>query len=122
MTLRVVVDVNLSPEWVAALTQVRWETVHWSEVGDPSAPDQVIMDWARARGFVVFTNDLDFSTMLALSHVGGPSVIQLRGPRVLPEQMGTHLIGAIQRCSADLAAGALVVVEPGRSRVRVLPL
>jgi predicted nuclease of predicted toxin-antitoxin system len=122
MTLRVVVDVNLSPEWVSALTQVGWETVHWSEVGDPSAPDQVIMDWARARGFVVFTNDLDFSTMLALSHVGGPSVIQLRGPLVLPEQMGTHLIEAIQRYSADLVAGALVVVEPGRSRVRVLPL
>ena len=80
------------------------------------------MDWARARGFVVFTHDLDFSTMLALSHVDGPSVIQLRGPRVLPEQIGTHLIGAIQRYSADLAAGALVVVEPGRSRVRVLPL
>ena len=44
------------------------------------------------------------------------------GRRVLPEQISAHLTRSIQHFHADLEAGALVVVEPGRSRVRVLPL
>jgi predicted nuclease of predicted toxin-antitoxin system len=43
------------------------EAVHWSEVGDPRAPDTVLMQWAIAHGYAVFTHDLDFGTMLALS-------------------------------------------------------
>ncbi len=37
------------------------------------------MDWAAAHEYVVFTHDLDFGTMLALSHKAGPSVLQVRG-------------------------------------------
>jgi predicted nuclease of predicted toxin-antitoxin system len=33
------------------------------------------MDWAVANGYVVFSHDLDFSTMLALTHASGPSLI-----------------------------------------------
>jgi hypothetical protein len=43
------------------------EAVHWSEVGNPRAPDTVLMQWAIANGYTVFTHDLDFGTMLALS-------------------------------------------------------
>ena len=122
MNLRLVVDVNLSPDWVPVLTDAGIPAVHWTQVGDSSAPDQAIMSWAEANGYAVFSHDLDFSTMLALTHAGGPSVIQLRGPRVLPEQISEPLIRSLHRYRTDLEAGALVVVEPGRSRVRVLPL
>jgi len=40
----------------------------------------------------------------------------------LPEQIGGPLLASLRRFRADLEAGALVVIEPGRSRVRVLPL
>ncbi len=70
----------------------------------------------------LFTHDLDFSVMLALTRAGRPSVIQLRGPRVLPEQIGSVLIQSLRRFRTDLESGALVVVEPGRSRVPILPL
>ncbi|NEX22945.1 hypothetical protein G3480_22030 [Thiorhodococcus mannitoliphagus] len=85
MTLRRVIDVNLSPEWVPVLTEAGFDTVHWTQVGDPSASDRVIMGWAAANGDVVFSHDLDFSTMLALTHASGPSLVQLRGSKVLPE-------------------------------------
>src|SRR5437870_8712162 len=52
--------------------------VHRSAVGDPSAGDATIMAWALTQGHVVFTHDLDFGTALALTHAGGPSVIQVR--------------------------------------------
>lgn len=122
MTLRVVIDVNLSPDWVPVLHDAGFEAMHWVDVGDPSAPDREIMDWAVANGYVVFSHDLDFSTMLALTSAGRPSLIQLRGPKVLPEQIAEQLIQSLRRFQADLDAGALLLIEPGRSRVRVLPL
>ena len=36
------------------------------------------MAWARENGYVVFTHDLDFGTLLALTRDAGPSVIQVR--------------------------------------------
>jgi predicted nuclease of predicted toxin-antitoxin system len=122
MTLRVVVDVNLSPDWVPVLNDARFEAMHWVQIGGPSAPDREIMDWAMAEGCVVFSHDLDFSTMLVRTRAGRPSLIQLRGPKVLPEQIAEQPIQSLRRFRAELDAGALLLIEPGRSRVRVLPL
>jgi predicted nuclease of predicted toxin-antitoxin system len=122
MSVKLIVDMNLSPEWVPLLTQNGWPTTHWSTVGDPRAVDATIMAWARANGYVVFTHDLDFGTALALTHASGPSVLQVRGQNVLPEHMGPLVLVALQRYDSELAMGALVVVEESRSRVRVLPL
>lgn len=70
----------------------------------------------------MLTHDLDFGTALALTHAGGPSVLQVRGRRVLPEHMGSIVLAALTRYEAELSAGALVVIEESRSRVRILPL
>jgi predicted nuclease of predicted toxin-antitoxin system len=86
------------------------------------APDNEIMAWAAAHGHMVLTHDLDFGAALALTHATGPSVLQLRGQRVLPEDVSPLVVAALRRYEQALAAGALVVVEEGRSRVRVLPL
>jgi predicted nuclease of predicted toxin-antitoxin system len=122
MSLRIVVDMNLSVEWIPLLEQAGWSAVHWSTIGDPRADDAVIMEWASTHGYVAFTHDLDFGTALALTHAGGPSVIQVRAQRVLPEHLGPIVLAAIKQYEAELFAGALVVVEPAKSRVRVLPL
>ena len=60
--------------------------------------------------------------MLALTHASGPSVLQVRGQNVLPEDIGPVVIAALRQNDAALAAGALVVVDLKKSRVRVLPL
>jgi predicted nuclease of predicted toxin-antitoxin system len=122
MSLRLLVDMNLSPEWVAELARHGWPAVHWSTVGDPRASDQALTQWARDNQHVVFTHDLDFGTALALTHATGPSVVQVRGQNVLPENMGPLVASALRQHEAALAAGALVVVEEKKSRVRVLPL
>ena len=122
MSVRLVVDMNLSVEWVAELARHGWAAVHWSTIGDPRADDSVIMAWARANGHVVFTHDLDSGTTLALTHATGPSVLQVRGQDVLPEDIGPFVVAALRQHDAALAAGALVVVELRKSRVRVLPL
>ena len=122
MRLKLLVDMNLSPEWEPALQKHGWQAVHWSTVGDPRASDKDIMDWAAAHQYVVFTHDLDFGTMLALSHEAGPSVLQIRAEDTLPDYLEGSVIAALNQHEADLSAGALVVVDESRSRVRVLPI
>ncbi len=122
MRLKLLVDMNLSPDWVPALRKHGWEAVHWSTVGDPRASDKDIMEWAAAHRYVVFTHDLDFGTMLALSHEAGPSVLQIRTADTLPDHLEGAVIAALNQHEADLSAGALVVVDERRNRARVLPL
>jgi predicted nuclease of predicted toxin-antitoxin system len=121
MSVRLLIDMNLSVEWAAVLVSHGWDAIHWSTVGDPAAEDSVIMAWAQANGYVVFTHDLDFGTTLALTHASGPSVLQVRGQSILPEDIGSVVVAALRQYEAALTAGALVVVELKKSRVRVLP-
>lgn len=65
MTVRLLIDVNLSPKWAPVLRELGWPAVHWSDIGDPRASDESIMAWAREHDHAVFTHDLDFGAMLA---------------------------------------------------------
>lgn len=121
MSLSNLVDMNLTPEWVQLLENAGWPAVHWSSVGAADAGDQELIAWASAQKHAVFTHDLDFGSALALTHATEPSVIQLRGQRVLPELVGTLVVAALGRYETELAAGALVVIEESKSRVRILP-
>lgn len=67
MSVKLLIDMNLSPKWTPFLQAAVWTAVHWSAIGSADAPDDEIGDWARANAFVVFTNDLDFGTLLALT-------------------------------------------------------
>jgi predicted nuclease of predicted toxin-antitoxin system len=122
MSVQVLIDMNLSPDWVTLLRQHGWSAVHWSAIGDPRAADRTLLDWALANHHIVFTHDLDFGTALALTHATGPSVLQVRVADPLPDRIGSVVIAALRQHDADLAAGALVVVDAARSRVRVLPI
>lgn len=121
MSLQIVIDMNLPPDWVPFLSGHGWSVEHWSVIGDPRATDAEIMAWSVANQRVVFTHDLDFGTLLALTHATGPSVLQVRTQDVFPDHLGPFVLAALRQHEADLVAGALVVVDEARSRVRVLP-
>jgi predicted nuclease of predicted toxin-antitoxin system len=120
--MRLLVDMNLSPSWVPFLQKAGLEALHWSMVGVPDAPDHALMQWAAARNYVVMTNDLDFSAILAATGRQKPSVIQLRADLLTPAAIGGAVVRAIEQTRAELAAGALVSIDPSRARVRILPL
>ncbi len=120
--MKLVVDMNLSPLWVKALQEAGHDPVHWSKVGNPRDSDSVILSWAHANHRVVFTHDLDFGTLLALSQAKGPSVIQVRGQDVTPAAISTLVIRALAQFEKQLTQGALVVVDETSRRVRLLPL
>jgi predicted nuclease of predicted toxin-antitoxin system len=113
---------GLSPAWRETFEQHGIEALHWSEVGDPKAKDREILDWAREHGFIVFTHDLDFGHLLALTHAAGPSVIQVRSEDVLPASIGAVVLRALLQQQNVLETGALVVIDPSDFRVRILPI
>jgi predicted nuclease of predicted toxin-antitoxin system len=120
--MKLLIDMNLSPRWTEVFERHGWVAVHWLNVGDPRAEDRVIMDWARANGFVVLTHDLDFGALLATTHAHGPSVIQVRAQDVLPGHLEGIVVAALEQYATLLEAGALIVVQESNLRARVLPL
>jgi predicted nuclease of predicted toxin-antitoxin system len=68
------------------------------------------------------THDLDFGAILAATRGQKPSVVQLRSENLSIEVIGQLVIDALHEIATDLGEGALVTIDPGRTRVRVLPL
>ncbi|BCK87859.1 hypothetical protein MIZ01_1656 [Sideroxyarcus emersonii] len=122
MTLRILVDMNLSPSWVEFLRQAGFEAEHWFRVGATNAPDSELFAWARDNNYIVFTHDLDFGALLAATHAVSPSVFQIRTDDVSPESLAPRALDLLRRFTPQLASGALVVVDEMRERVRILPL
>ena len=120
--MKILIDMNLSPLWVQFLADSGFDSIHWSHVGHPSAPDTLIMDYASANGMVTFTHDLDFGALLATRKTRQPSVIQIRAQDVLPTAIGEMVVRALHASGPHLEAGALVTVHPNRSRIRLLPI
>ena len=122
MSLKIVLDMNLSPSWVTIFEQHGYSASHWFAIGDPRATDPEIMGWAKTNQHIVFTHDLDFGRLLALTQADGPSVIQVRTQDVSPASLETVILTALKSCGAQLEAGALVVVDENKLRIRILPL
>lgn len=120
--MKLLVDMNLSPRWVELLTRSQLEAVHWSSVGRPQSLDEEIMAYAAKHDYVVLTNDLDFGAILAVTHREKPSVVQIRSDNLSPDVIGPQIVTALRQLEEQLQEGALVNVEPLRTRVRLLPL
>ena len=113
---------NLSPAWVDWLKIAGLEAIHWSQVGKSNDPDHVIMTYAADHKLVVLTHDLDFGAILAVTHGRKPSVLQLRAADVSPEAIGAFVVIALEQLSAEIGRGALVTIDPKRTRMSLLPL
>lgn len=120
--MKLVIDMNLAPRWVEALAAAGIQAWHWSTIGAATALDEEIMAWAIAENCVVLTNDLDFGAILATSRRAKPSVVQIRGDNLNPDAIGEKVIAALRQLEAELLSGALVIVDPVRTRLRILPM
>ncbi len=120
--MKLLVDMNLSPSWVERLARHGFEAVHWSTIGAATAPDLEILTWANEHKFVLITNDLDFSAILAASAGGSPSVVQIRTQDLLSDEAVSIVAKALEVHREDIKRGALLSIDEGGTRVRMLPL
>lgn len=73
--MKIVIDMNLSPEWEQVFSK-HCEIKHWSRIGEPGAPDELIFEWAKNNASILLTNDLDFGAILAATRLNSPSVFK----------------------------------------------
>ena len=119
--MKILVDMNLSPHWVEFLFESGFPATHWSSVGASNAADGDIMSFAKAHEYVVMTQDLDFSAILAALNGTKPSVAQIRADNPNPDVIGQRVIWALRSMASELEQGALLTIDTLRIRLRVLP-
>jgi predicted nuclease of predicted toxin-antitoxin system len=119
--MKFLVDMNLSPGWVDFLVNSGFEAVHWSTIGQGNESDADLAQWAAGRGYIMLTADLDFGAILAATQRRQPSVIQIRADIPTPAAVGGAVLSAVRQAREELESGAILSVDTGRARLRVLP-
>jgi predicted nuclease of predicted toxin-antitoxin system len=120
--VKLLVDMNLSPTWAARFAQAGYDAVHWSAIGAPTTADDKILFWAYEQSFVVVTNDLDFSAILAATGGLAPSVVQVRMQDLLSDVAVDVVVRALEVYREEVEEGALLSIDESGTRVRMLPL
>lgn len=117
------VDNALSTDVSVSLCAAGHNAVHVRDFGLAAAEDQFIFDRAAQEDRVILSADTDFGTLLARRHQSKPSVVLFRGatPRRATNQTAL-LLANLPSFEEDLRDGAIVVIEPGRLRIRTLPI
>jgi len=120
--MKLLIDMNLSPEWVELLATEGVTAVHWSKIGNSSASDKELMAWAKSNGHIVLTHDLDFGAILAATSADAPSVVQLRFQDLAPSHAKQLVVKVLNDYRHELEQGALISLDEDKARVRILPL
>jgi len=101
--MKFLIDNALSPVVAAELRDGGHDAIHVRDCGLADADDAVIFDRAAHEQRAVVSADTDFGTILAL-------------------RQAALLLATLAAVEAILKNGAVVVFEPGRIRVRALPI
>lgn len=121
-SLRFLADMNLSPKTVADLRQQGWDIIRVSQVLPMDAEDSEILEFARQQNCVVVTQDLDFSSLVALRGYAKPSLITLRLFVSDPETITRKLLAVVPQIEEALTEGCAVTIDHLTVRVRRLPI
>ena len=121
--MKFLVDNALSPNLAVGLRAAGYDVVHLRDIGLASASDADVFQVALADNRVIVSEDTDFGTLLALQAAAKPSVLLFRG---IQDRSAANLLSLLltnlAAVTSALDAGAVVVIENTRIRVRHLPL
>lgn len=120
--MNVLIDMNLSTQWVPLLVSNGHHAMHWSAIGPPDAGDDALIAYATEHDSVILTNDLDFGITLVTSGRTKPSVLQLRSDDLRPAALGSSVLDVLAAHRTALDDGALVTIDIARQRIRLLSL
>ena len=121
--MRFLVDNALSPLVAEALRQAGHDARHVRDYRLHAASDDVVFNRARSEDRVIVSADTDFGTLPALRREQRPSVVLFRQHRDRrPQRQAALLLRNLPTIATALIAGAIVVIEDDRLRIRGLPI
>jgi predicted nuclease of predicted toxin-antitoxin system len=120
--LEFLANMNISPLTVKDLRMLGWDVVRVPEIMDSKSKDIDILTYARDHNKVVITQDLDFSSLLALGGYEKPSVINLRFENAKPDYITNRITEIVKEFEKELDEGIVVSVDEISARYRNLPI
>lgn len=122
MKLKFIADIHISPLTVKELKNKGYDIIRITDKLPATASDKEIVQLARKEKFVLITQDLDFSAIIAQSSLNSPSVISLRVANAKPNVITQFLITILPLIEADIAEGAIVSIDEKEYRIKKLPV
>lgn len=120
--LEFLANMNISPLTVEGLRKIGWNIVRVSEILDRKTKDIEILTYAQDHNKVIITQDLDFSTLLAVRGFKKPSVINLRFGNARPDFIRDRIIEIVSEMERELEEGIVISVDEISARYRNLPI
>lgn len=117
--MRFLADENVSRLVIDRLRNGGHDVISIAETRS-GAPDKDVLDAADADGRILITEDRDFGEMVIRQRLGVSGVMLLELDR-LSTAAEADAVAEIVAAQADRLLGNLVVIEPGRIRIRALP-
>src|SRR2546423_14434923 len=116
--MRFLADENVSRLVIERLRHEGHDVISVAETR-PGATDDDVLNAADADGRILITEDRDFGEMVIRQRLGLQGIILLELDR-LANATEADAVAYVVSAHAERLAGNLVVVEPGRIRVRPL--
>ena len=120
--LEFLANMNISPLTVEGLRKIGWNIIRVSEILDKKTKDIEILTYAQDHNQVIVTQDLDFSTLLAVRGFKKPSVINLRFGDARPDFVKDRIIEIVSEMEKELEEGIVISVDETSARYRNLPI
>lgn len=116
--MKILLDTSV---WGGALNQLQaaGHDVVWAGQWDRDPGDREIIEAAFHEQRILVTLDKDFGELAVLQGLQHAGIVRLVG--IPARSQAEVLLRLIQANQADLAAAAMITVEPGRLRVRQSP-
>lgn len=120
--MKLLLDMGLARRTANHLEQAGHDAVHLRDRGLKAISDEGVVRLAETESRIVVTFDLDYARIIALQRLAKPSVILFRLERFTTDDLNTTLSKLLETYETELRVGAIVVVDPQRVRLRMLPI
>ena len=120
--MKLLADVHISPHTVEVLQSLGHDIIRVNTILPNNATDEAIVAKALEDNRSILTQDLDFSTIIALSGRTFPSLISLRLASSRVENVNAVLQRVLPSLEHPVIEGAIATVEDERVRIRRLPM
>ncbi len=119
--MRFLIDNNLSPNLKSLLNELGEDALHVGELEMSASTDEEIFDFAFREKRTIISADTDFGFILSEWKKKAPSIILFRYISTKPEIQIEYLKKLLLEFKKEINEGSLLVVEPGRVRIKNLP-